>query len=110
MLSIEEIKRFIDDDMTSEKKQLAKVGQRYYEAEHDILQYRVFYWNADGNLEEDKTRSNIKISHPFFMILSVLMYMRGIFVLCALSFENKKSEPRLGFQNDQILLYFASSA
>lgn len=70
MLSIAEIKRYIDDDITSEKKQRAKVGQKYYEAEHDILKYRLFYWNADNKLVEDETRSNIKISHPFFMILS----------------------------------------
>ena len=70
MLSISEIKKFIDDDIVSEKKRLAAVGQRYYEAEHDILNYRLFYYNADGKLVEDKTRSNIKISHPFFHILS----------------------------------------
>lgn len=70
MLSIAEIKKFIDDDITSEKKQKAREGQRYYEAEHDILQCRLFYWNADGKLVEDTTRSNIKISHPFFTILS----------------------------------------
>lgn len=70
MLTIAEIKRFIDEDRASEKKKLAAVGQKYYEAEHDILKYRLFYYNADGNLVEDKTRSNIKISHPFFTILS----------------------------------------
>ena len=70
MLSIAEIKRFIDDDITSEKKQHAKIGQRYYEADHDILKCRLFYWNADGKLVEDTTRSNVKISHPFFTILS----------------------------------------
>ena len=70
MLSIPEIKRFIDEDKTSEKKRLAAVGMRYYEGEHDILNYRMFYFNTDGNLVEDKTRANIKISHPFFTILS----------------------------------------
>lgn len=69
-LSPAEIKRFIDDDSTSEKKRLAAVGQRYYEAEHDIMQCRLFYYNADGNLVEDTARSNIKISHPFFTILA----------------------------------------
>lgn len=69
-LSVNEIKRFIDDDITSEKKQFAAVGQRYYEASHDILKCRLFYYNADGKLVEDTTRSNIKISHPFFMILA----------------------------------------
>jgi len=66
MLSIEEIKTFIDNDNASEKKRFARVGQRYYEADHDIKEYRVFFVNADGQLQEDKTKSNIKISHPFF--------------------------------------------
>ena len=66
MLTIDEIKTFIDLDDTSKKKQFAKVGQRYYDKEHDIEGYRVFFVNADGQLQEDKTKSNIKISHPFF--------------------------------------------
>lgn len=70
MLTTAEIKKFIEEDAASEKKQMAAVGQRYYEADHDILNYRMFYFNTDGNLIEDKTRTNIKISHPFFMILS----------------------------------------
>lgn len=70
MLSVSEIRKFIDNDITSEKKMLASVGMRYYEAEHDILKCRLFYYNADGNLVEDKTRSNIKISHPFFTELA----------------------------------------
>lgn len=70
MLSVQEIKKFIDDDKTSEKKRLAALGQRYKDGEHDILHKRLFYFNADGKLVEDKTRSNIKISHPFFAILT----------------------------------------
>ena len=70
MLSTAEILQFINDDITSEKKRMAAVGQRYYEADHDILKCRLFYYNADGNLVEDKTRSNIKICHPFFTELS----------------------------------------
>ena len=66
MLTEAEIKRFIEDDAASDRKRMARIGQRYYEAEHDILNYRLFYYNADGILVEDKTRSNIKISHPFF--------------------------------------------
>lgn len=66
MLSIEEIKQFIQDDASSEKKINARKGQDYYECEHDIKQCRLFYYNADGELVEDKTRSNVKISHPFF--------------------------------------------
>ena len=69
-LTVAEIKRFISDDITSEQKRIAAVGQRYYEAEHDILNCRMFYYNADGKLVEDTTRSNIKICHPFFTELS----------------------------------------
>ena len=70
MISVEDIKRLIDYDNQSEKKKRARVGQRYYNAEHDIMRYRMFYYNADGKLVEDTTRSNIKISHPFFTELS----------------------------------------
>lgn len=70
MLTIQEIKQFIDDDILSEKKRFADVGRRYYEAEHDILNYRLFYYNSDGKLVEDTTRSNVKICHPFFTELT----------------------------------------
>lgn len=66
MLTVEEIRRFIDDDAASQKKKQAEIGQKYYDGDHDIKGYRLFYYNADGKLVEDKARSNIKISHPFF--------------------------------------------
>lgn len=66
MLTIDEITKLISDDAASEKKRLARKGQAYYEGKHDILKCRLFYYNADGKLVEDKYRSNIKISHPFF--------------------------------------------
>lgn len=66
MLTQNEIKRLIDEDIASEKKRRAKEGMRYYEGDHDILQYRLFYYNADGILVEDKTRANNRICHPFF--------------------------------------------
>lgn len=69
MLSIGEIKRFIDEDLSSQKKKKAKEGENYYNAEHDILNYRMFYFDAEGKIQEDNIRSNIKISHPFFRIL-----------------------------------------
>ena len=65
MLTIEEIELFIQEDAASEKKMFARKGQAYYEGEHDIKNYRLFYYNADGELVEDTTRSNIKICHPF---------------------------------------------
>lgn len=70
MLSASEIKRFIDDDISSEKKRQAKLGLQYYEGRHEILNKRLFYFDEEGNLHEDKYRSNIKISHPFFTELS----------------------------------------
>lgn len=66
MLTDSEILQFIDDDNASEKKQRARVGLRYYEGDHDIKEYKLYYFNAAGVLVEDKTRSNIKIPHPFF--------------------------------------------
>ena len=66
MLTENEILQFIQEDKTSAKKRNASVGLKYYEGEHDILQYRMFYYNADGKLVEDTNRANIKIPHPFF--------------------------------------------
>lgn len=66
MLKIDEIKQFIDYDKTSERKRLAELGDKYYNGLHDIRNYQLYYYDADGELREDKTRANIKISHPFF--------------------------------------------
>ena len=105
MLSVNEIRRFIDDDIASEKKQFAKIGQRYREGKHDIINARFFYWNADGYLVEDKTRSNVRISHPFFAILTdqLAAYM--------LSFKEnpiRAKEKAEGLQ-DHLDLYFTSA-
>ncbi len=66
MLQENEIKKLIDNDRSSKKKQYARIGMRYYDGDHDIKNYRVFYYNGDGDLVEDRTRSNERISHPFF--------------------------------------------
>lgn len=66
MLTPSEIRTFIDNDAVSTRKQLAKVGLRYYEGKHDIKDYRIFYIDGNGEVKEDKTKSNIRISHPFF--------------------------------------------
>lgn len=66
MLTVEQIKSLIDNDETSDRKRLARMGSRYYEGLHDIRNYRLFYYDGQGDIKEDKTRSNIKISHPFF--------------------------------------------
>ena len=77
MLTVSEIKTFIDNDSASTKKKFAKTGLRYYEADHDIRNYRLFFIDADGQLKEDKTKSNIKISHPFFteLVDQAVQYM-----------------------------------
>lgn len=66
MLTKEEIKLFIDEDLASLRKQQARVGERYYDGDHDIKKCRLFYYNTDGQLVEDTTRANVKIPHPFF--------------------------------------------
>jgi SPP1 family phage portal protein len=88
MLTEAEIKRLIDEDALSDKKRQAAVGQRYYETEHDILNYRIFYYNTDGILVEDKARSNSRICHPFFteLVDQLAAYM--------LSFEDNPIQAR----------------
>lgn len=66
MLEIAEIKAFINKDMKSDKKRLAKVGVNYLEGRHDILQCRIFYKDKDGQWAEAKGTSDVKITHPFF--------------------------------------------
>lgn len=66
MLTPERIKSLIESDMSSKKKQFAMVGQRYYEGDHDIRRYRVFFIDKDDNVREDTTKSNVRICRPFF--------------------------------------------
>ena len=66
MLTTQQIQEFIEKDKLSNKKRLARVGANYYEGKHDIRNYKLFYYNEDGLLTEEKNKSNIKISHPFF--------------------------------------------
>ena len=77
MLTVEQIKAFIDSDLASKKKQLAKTGLQYYEGEHDIKSHRIFFVDANGKLKEDKLKSNIKICHPFFteLVDQTVQYM-----------------------------------
>ena len=42
MLTVAEIKHFIDEDASSEKKKMAKQGMKYYEGEHKIMGSRFF--------------------------------------------------------------------
>ena len=69
MLTAQEIKTFIDNDAVSAHKQQARTGWRYYKGDHDIKNFLIFFMDADGNYQIDKTKSNIKMCHPFFKIL-----------------------------------------
>lgn len=66
MLNVSEIIDLIQKDSSSTSKRNANVGQRYYDGVHDIRDFRMFYFNEQGELVEDKIRSNSRISHPFF--------------------------------------------
>lgn len=61
-----ELKTAINEDKQSKAKSKARVGQRYYDYEHDILDNRIFYIDDNGVLQEDKYASNVKIPHAFF--------------------------------------------
>ena len=63
MLTVSEIKTFIDKDASSTKKRRAMEGRRYYEADHDIKGYRIFFIDADGKiLQKATSRSVIRFS------------------------------------------------
>ncbi len=66
MLTEKEILEALKADASSSKKAMARKGMAYYNAEHDILGYKMYYYNADGQLVEDTSRSNSRICHPFF--------------------------------------------
>ena len=65
-LKVSEIKYFMDENISSLKRQESLKALNYYEGRHDIKDYKVFYVDSKGEMVEDDTRSNIKISHPFF--------------------------------------------
>ena len=77
MLQVQEIKRIIEKEKTSSFQREARVGQNYYDGHNDIEKYKLFYYDSNGNLVEDKTRSNIKISHSFFkeLVDQLVQYM-----------------------------------
>ena len=41
-MTTDEIKKLIDLDYNSDKKTNVRIGQKYYEGKHDILNYRMF--------------------------------------------------------------------
>lgn len=66
----QEIITLVNKDRFSKKKKMARKGVDYYDARHDILDYRIFFIDADGKLQEDVMRHNSRVSHPFFTELT----------------------------------------
>lgn len=64
-VAAKEIQKAISADRQSSTKKKAREGIEYYKGEHNILDYRLFYFDSNGVLKEDKYKSNIKIPHQF---------------------------------------------
>lgn len=60
------LKGTIADDRSNSAKRDMETAQKYYSAEHEIMSNRIFYFDDNNSLVEDKYASNVKISHPFF--------------------------------------------
>ncbi|PCH13877.1 Phage portal protein, SPP1 Gp6-like [Streptococcus parauberis] len=56
----------VSNDRVSSLKKDMQTGLNYYDAKHDILDYRLFYFDNEGKLKEETNRSNTKIAHAFF--------------------------------------------
>lgn len=56
----------VSNDRVGSLKKDMQTGLNYYDAKHDILDYRLFYFDNEGKLKEETNRSNTKIAHAFF--------------------------------------------
>ena len=63
---VAEVKRLVSNDRGSTLKKDMQTGINYYEGKHDIANYRLFYFNNEGELVEEKHRSNTRIAHQYF--------------------------------------------
>lgn len=63
---VAEVKRLVSNDRGSKLKQEMQTGIDYYEGKHDIANYRLFYFNNEGEIVEEKNRSNTRIAHQYF--------------------------------------------
>lgn len=98
MLTIAEIKSFIDEDMQSDKKRLAKEGVSYFEGRHDILKCKIAYKDKDGVWQYVKGTSDIKITHPFF---NELVEQKAQYMLSGKeSFVRSKDEELQGYLDE----------
>ena len=86
MMDKRDILRLVQRDKGSQLKTQARVGRRYYEGQHDIKDYQMFYYDADGVLVRDVYRTNVQIPHPYFKVIAqqrveYLLGGQGTFVL-----------------------------
>lgn len=63
------ISDLIQQDLASNHKMEMGYGCSYYDSFHDILNH-VNYYYIDGIQQQDKVRSNNRVTHPFFKILA----------------------------------------
>lgn len=104
----EGVKEFVNRVVDRPKKQYARIADRYYEIEHDILNKRIFYMDAHGQLVEDTMAANNQIPHGFFteQIDQKVQYLlsKGI----TFKTENQKLEERLKDYIDEDFQLFAN--
>lgn len=62
----EALDEFVERVADRPKKRYARVADRYYEIEHDILDKRIFYMDKHNRLVEDMSAANNRIPHAFF--------------------------------------------
>lgn len=60
------LKELVSSDRASDLKKKMKQGVDYYLYQHDILSYRIFYYDQNDILREGTHRSNRRIPHGFF--------------------------------------------
>lgn len=60
------LNKAVTDDRASTTKDKARIGKRYYDYKHDILDNRIFYVDDNDSIREDTNASNVKIPHAFF--------------------------------------------
>ena len=63
---VAEVKRLVSNDRASALKKDMRTGIDYYDGKHDIANYRLFYFNNEGEIVEEKNRSNTRIAHQYF--------------------------------------------
>lgn len=68
------------NDYGNPRKVDARVCQSYYNGIHDIKKRRIFFINENDQWEEDKVKSNIRMSHPFHRLLTdeLVQYMLSV--------------------------------